>query len=622
MRHSSRLIAAALALSGTPLALPTGAAPAPPGEPRAARPEGIAWTDWSPAVFDRAKREHRLVLLDLGAVWCHWCHVMEETTYREPRVIELLGTGFLPVRVDQDARPDLSNRYEDYGWPATVIFDADGAELVKFSGYIPPLRMISLLEGVIADPTPGPSVQSATGAVVESEAAGKAALDPALRASLETQLATHYDAEHGGWGFAKKFMDWDAVEYSMLRARAGDGAAEKRARETLAGERRLVDPVWGGLYQYSDSGDWDHPHFEKIMAFQSETMRVFSMAWSLWRDPADLQAARDLHRYLRAFLMSPEGAFYVSQDADLVAGEHGAEYFALDDAGRRRRGVPRVDTHVYARETAWAAVGLVALHSATGDEPPLAEAATAARWVLAHRALPGGGFRHDGVDVAGPYLGDTLAAGRAFLALYAATADRSWLGHAEAAVAFIDRTFRPEAGAGYATAKAASRIEPARPLRDEMIGLARLANLLFRYTGKPEHRQVAERALRFLAVPEVAKRVETGGVLLADLELRSEPLHVTVVGRRDDPAARALLAEALREPAAYKRVELLDERDGPLPNADVAFPHLGRAAAFLCTAGRCSAPAFTAEELRARAARAAGSHLVELGVDARRETTP
>jgi len=93
-----------------------------------------------------------------------------------------------------------------------------------------------------------------------------------------------------------------------------------------------------------------------------------------------------------------------------------------------------------------------------------------------------------------------------------------------------------------------------------------------------------------------------------------------VVGRRDDPAARALLAVALEEPVAYKRVELLDERDGPLPNPDVTYPRLPRAAAFLCTAGRCSTPAFTPEELRARAARVGASRLVQLEVDARGET--
>ena len=92
------------------------------------------------------------MLLDLGAVWCHWCHVMEETTYRHPRVLELLRDHFVVVRVDQDARPDLANRYEDYGWPATILFDASGRELAKLSGYIEAPRMIGMLEAFVADP--------------------------------------------------------------------------------------------------------------------------------------------------------------------------------------------------------------------------------------------------------------------------------------------------------------------------------------------------------------------------------------------------------------------------------------------------------------------------------------
>src|SRR5215470_15632705 len=130
---------------------------------RAEKPEAqttIAWQDWGDEAFARAAREHRLVLLDLGAVWCHWCHVMEETTYQDPEVTALLRDHFVAVRVDQDARPDLSNRYEDYGWPATIVFDARGTELVKFSGYIPPPRMASLLRAVVEDPTPGPSAEA------------------------------------------------------------------------------------------------------------------------------------------------------------------------------------------------------------------------------------------------------------------------------------------------------------------------------------------------------------------------------------------------------------------------------------------------------------------------------
>jgi uncharacterized protein YyaL (SSP411 family) len=492
------------------------AGPAAGGAPA----DGIGWRDWSPDVFAEAKREDRFVLLDLGAVWCHWCHVMDETTYRDAKVQDLLARRYVAVRVDQDARPDLSNRYEDYGWPATIVFAADGTELVKFSGYIPPPRMASLLQGVIDDPTPGPSALGEARPTFGKDAA----LAPSLRTQLEAQLVTRYDREHGGWGFAKKFLDWDAVEYSMVRARAGDREAEARARETLERQRKLIDPVWGGVYQYSDSGDWDHPHFERVLQFQAENLRLYSLAYATWHDERDLQSARDIHRYLRSFLMSPDGAFYVSQDADVVSGEHSGEYFALGDAERRKRGLPRVDTHLYARETGWAATALVALYAATADPAPLSEARRAAEWILENRALPGGGFRHDARDTAGPYLGDTLAAARALIALYAATGERRWLERTEEAVVFMDGAFRGEAG--YLTA----RSEAARPQRDENIQLVRLANLLYHYTGRSEHRAVAERAMRYLAAPEIAQRFETGGVLLADLELRTDPLHVTVVG--------------------------------------------------------------------------------------------
>jgi uncharacterized protein YyaL (SSP411 family) len=88
----------------------------------------ITWQPWSDSVFAQAKSEGRFVLLDLGTVWCH---VMEETTYRDRTVIDLVVRRYLAVRVDADSRPDLSNRYEDYGWPATIVFNSDGSEIVK-----------------------------------------------------------------------------------------------------------------------------------------------------------------------------------------------------------------------------------------------------------------------------------------------------------------------------------------------------------------------------------------------------------------------------------------------------------------------------------------------------------
>ena len=196
-----------------------------------------------------------------------------------------------------------------------------------------------------------------------------------------------------------------------------------------------------------------------------------------------------------------------------MQGEHAGEYFALGDAERRERGIPRVDTHRYARENAWALNALVAFHAATGEKEPLRQALRAARWIVANRALPGGGFRHDEADSAGPYLGDTVAAGRAFLSLYGATQDAEWLRRAEEAAAFIASRFRAQGVAGFVTAAGQ------RPQRDENLRAARFGAGLAKVTRKPAHRELAEHAMRYLADPEVARRPQTGGVLLADREL-------------------------------------------------------------------------------------------------------
>ncbi|MDQ6758925.1 MAG: DUF255 domain-containing protein, partial [Acidobacteriota bacterium] len=227
-------------------------------------PVGLHWLPWSDNIFAQAKKENRFVLLDLEAVWCHWCHVMDETTYKDPTAVALLRSRYLLVRVDQDSRPDLSNRYEDYGWPATVVFNGDGQEIVKRRGYIPPREMVSMLRAIIADPTPGPSVVKEE----KVEYAASPFLAAELRKQLQANYLARYDTKHGSWGFDQKFLDWDGVEYALALARKGDAQAEHMARQTLDTQFNLIDSVWGGVYQYSTGGDWKEPHFEKIMQMQ------------------------------------------------------------------------------------------------------------------------------------------------------------------------------------------------------------------------------------------------------------------------------------------------------------------------------------------------------------------
>ena len=390
------------------------------------------------------------------------------------------------------------------------------------------------------------------------------------------------------------------MDLAITRAEAGDATAIKRARQTLDAAIALIDPVWGGVFQYSETGSWSHPHFEKIMSFQAQYLRQYSQAYALWKDPKYL-ARRARHRALscRPSSSSPDGAFYVSQDADLDHDTDGHKYYALGDAERRKLGMPRIDKNLYARENGWAISGLAAYYDVTNDPKALAMAERAAKWVIANRALPNGGFRHGEKDRGGPFLGDTLAMGQAFLDLYAATGNRDWLTSAAKAGDFV-ATFRDEAG-GFVTSKTSEGktgvfAKPAK-LIDDQVQVARFMNLLNRYYGNEAYREQASHAMRYLASASAEMMRPLPGVLLADEELAIEPTHMTIVGHKDEPRAQALHALARALPARYKRLEWLDLREGKLPNPDVEYPDLGEPAAFACSNRICSFPSFNAEEL-------------------------
>jgi len=531
----------------------------------------IRWESWDDNLFARAKKENRFVLLDLEAVWCHWCHVMDEMTYADEDVIKLIGDRYIAVRVDQDSRPDLSNKYEDYGWPATIVFNADGGEIVRRRGYIPPGEMTSMLQAIIDDPSPGPSVFPDPVPTIASDAQ----LSDALRRKIRSLHEEHYDAEHGSWGFMHKYLDAGSIEYAIERALDGEEQSAKMAKQTLTAELALVDPAWGGVYQYSTGGDWKEPHFEKIMSMQATNLRAYAFGYAAWRDASYLRAAESIHHFATTFLRAPDGAFYTSQDADLVQGEHSAEYFALDDAARRKLGIPRVDQNIYPRENGWMIEAICALYDATGKPSYLDDALRAARHEFPDRG----------------YFGDAVALGRAYFALYTSTGDAKWLVLSEK-MAQRAANFRDAAGGYLTTRPGRGKLAPSRQ-RDENVAFARLANLLFHVTSKPAYREMSAHAMRWLAAPEVASLRPTGAVLLADYELTRDPLHLTIIGKRSDPVAAELYRAALAWPAPYKRVEWLEVAKDP-------YPKLDRAAAFSCSGNACSLPAFSAEQLRKR----------------------
>ena len=568
---------------------------------RAAGDDAIKWQTWSPKVFETAKAEGKLVILDLEAVWCHWCHVMEDVTYANETVREVINDNYIAVRADQAAHPGLESRYGDWGWPATIVFNEKGEELGKYRGFIPVRNMVGELVYYLTHREPEGQPEG------QIEPAKSLYLSDEQKGAILKIFADTWDTQFAGWGRQLKFMQLDTVHYAMKQARKGDEEATRKVLRTLDAAMALLDPVWGGIYQYSDAQDWSSPHFEKIMSYQRDVLILYSQAYALWGHDRHLQAAQSTRRYLKQFLTSQDGAFFASQNADVDLELTGATFYALDASAREALGrMPEVDRNIYTKENGWAITGLLALYNVTADRDVLNDALAAARWVIDNRSRKGGGFLHGSrFESEGPFLGDNLAMVQAFVALYQATGDESWVRRAQALTDFIDRTFR-HSTAGFASTPTTGVVNVAAlgalavPQRniEQNTELGRVANLLAHVGGRAKDKAMAEHAMRYLASPAITSLNRFMlGIVLLDEELAVAPAHVTIVGPKTDPAAAKLHASARALPLDYYRLDWFDPASGPLPNPDVDYPPLKAAAAFACVNQICSLPIRDRDEL-------------------------
>ena len=468
MRTSWLLVSVLTVLAGTDCAPATKPAASPAVAPASARagddgpsgaPRGaLAWAELDAATFARAAAEKRFVVIDGAAEWCHWCHVMEATTYHDPEVRKLLDASFIAVKVDVDSRPDFEERYGDWGWPATVLMTADGREIGKYRGYLAPEKFVEILNAVIA--TRG----AAEGA--SEPGAGAAAKAPlgegeiaAVAAWTQKELDEYWDPGAGGWGRPQKVpLAWDNA-WELVLAKAGNATAKERALVALDRQRAIVDPVWGGLCQYSTDGDWRHPHYEKLMTYQAGAIDNYAAAFALTRDDGWLRTAQAVRGFVDHFMTGPEGGFYTTMDADLNAHETGKpfvlgkDYYAKGDAERRALGIPRVDTHEYGRENGLAIAAYVTLYEASGDATALAAAERAAARNLATHSTEKGGILHgphgEGETGKVLYLADNAAFGFALARLYEATHKPEYLDAARKVAAIVTGDLRDDKGGGF-----------------------------------------------------------------------------------------------------------------------------------------------------------------------------
>jgi uncharacterized protein len=419
----------------------------------AANEQLFTWAPWSKETFARARAQHRFILLHGAAVWCHWCHVMEAITYRDPAVGQVLRDRFIAIRVDIDARPDLAERYGDWGWPATILYSPDATEVGKFRGYLPPAELLEALENVSTlklDP------QETANAEPGAASAPVAAL-PWLSQRAERDLDAYYDEKHGGWGMRQKAPLGANAELELVRGAAGEPEALARALFTLKQQAALIDPVWGGIYQYSVGGDWHEPHFEKLMPYQAANLEAYARAFQISKQPEFKANAEAIANYVARFLTSPEGTFYVSQDADIGAHDEHAKfvdghvYYASNASARLALGTPDIDQHVYAADNGLMIAALCTLHEATQDPRALAAARRSADALITSHLDVAGGVLHDAKSSDKVhFLADAAALGRAWVRLYAVTKEARYLAAAQRVAAGLEPLFDASVGAYFA----------------------------------------------------------------------------------------------------------------------------------------------------------------------------
>ena len=317
---------------------------------RSARHQPVHWNPWCPAAFARAQAEDKPILLDIGAVWCHWCHVMDRESYEDPEIAAIINEHYVAVKVDRDERPDVDARYQaavsaisgQGGWPLTAFLTPDGRPY--FSGtYIPREerygrpgfgRVLLTLSQVWRERRDEAleTAQSVMAAIEHNESfSGRGGeLTLALVDKIAGSVIGRFDARNGGFGSQPKFPHPAVLDLLLEVAMRGDNE-EAREAFTITLEKMarggVYDQLAGGFHRYSVDERWVVPHFEKMLYDNTELLRNYLHGFQSFVREDFHQTALEIVTWLDATMTDRErGGFYASQDADINLDDDG-DYF-------------------------------------------------------------------------------------------------------------------------------------------------------------------------------------------------------------------------------------------------------------------------------------------------------
>jgi uncharacterized protein len=310
----------------------------------------IHWHEWGKEAFARAAAEDKPILLDIGAVWCHWCHVMDRESYEDARMAEVINEHFVAIKVDRDERPDVDSRYQaavsaisgQGGWPLTAILAPDGKPF--FGGTYfprdnrygrPGFEHVLLTMADVWKTRRLEALESAASVYAaiehgENFAGRSGSLSLGIVDKLVESAVSQFDPRHGGFGTQPKFPHPSALDLLIdVAARTGNEAAREAASVTLQKMSRggIYDQLAGGFHRYSVDERWVVPHFEKMLYDNAGLLANYVHAFQSFVDADSARVAKDIIRWLDDCMTDRElGGFYASQDADINLDDDG-DYF-------------------------------------------------------------------------------------------------------------------------------------------------------------------------------------------------------------------------------------------------------------------------------------------------------
>jgi len=295
----------------------------------------VNWYPWGPEALDKARNEHKNIIISIGYAACHWCHVMEHESFEDEQVAAFMNEHFVAIKVDREERPDVDKVYltavqlltDKGGWPLNCIALPDGRPIYGGT-YFPKDRWMDMLTQVsdFIRLNPDKAEEQAnylTEGVQSNEMIYKNAENSVFQLNdlddIFSVWKNNIDFSLGGYGGAPKFPMPVSLQFLLhLNYLTKQKDALKAVIVTLnkMAEGGIYDQVGGGFSRYSTDEQWKVPHFEKMLYDNAQLVSLYASAWQKTNYPIYKIVVIETLDFIKRELTSVDGGFYSSLDAD------------------------------------------------------------------------------------------------------------------------------------------------------------------------------------------------------------------------------------------------------------------------------------------------------------------